>query len=167
LKACICEPQSLQNLLDFGNCLLSAGEFKQAEDAYREALLLDDSHPMPHFHYGQLFEKNKQPDHAVSAYESALKISKTCLDARLSLAALLSKLKRVNEAELLLREGLMYHDEPVSIYIMLGELYLFIQRPDAHIFIKEALTLVPENDKLMNLYKESLKLISSDAEVDG
>ena len=80
-------PLDVSILVQAGNCLKEAGEYKQAEKRYRAALDIDPNNSDTHLQYGHLMKQMGRPLEAIESYKRSAERDPSNQDAILELIA--------------------------------------------------------------------------------
>jgi len=97
-RALAADPARADARLNLGRLLHEAGELKQAERVYREAVRLGSRDPLLHFNLGVLLEDLQRKSEAMDAYTAALQENPDFADGHYNLALLYEECGRARDA---------------------------------------------------------------------
>ena len=147
------EPSAVAALNSLGQALDRLQRWPEAEQAYRQALLLLPEDSTLHANLGLLLESLGRLDEAASHQRRAQHLSPDSAEILSNLAGLLLKLGPDDEAESLYRSAIRQQPEFAAAHSNLGVLLADRgQQAEAESCFRQALTIEPENRRIrMNL----------------
>jgi tetratricopeptide (TPR) repeat protein len=142
-KAIELNPQSAEAFYNFANLLAKNKErWDEAEQNYRKAIELNPDYGYIYYSLGVLFQKQNRFTEAIEAFQQRIKLDKTNVVARISLAAIYKRLgnpdksaEYVGEAEAFIKDDDYYN---------LACLYSVVERKDKALrFLRQAVAKDP------------------------
>lgn len=133
-----------------GNCLVNLGRFKEAENEYREAIILNPNKSSYYINLaGALFEQKKYQA-AFDEYENALSLDPRNGKARAGIGSIYFEMKNYDEAIKEIQLAMLFGETTPSAWILLGKAYMEIQAYiSAQRCFLAALDLDPKNTEAM------------------
>ena len=137
---------SVSDLLNFGNLLLSEGKLEEAERIYRRAIDVNPDDEDTHFNLAIALNRQGRVEEAVAAYEEALTIFPDYVEAQHNIANALLSLGRTNDAIARLEEAVALNPDYGPVLNNLGRIRALGQEWDAAIeLLARAVEVDPEN----------------------
>jgi len=155
-------------LLNRGVALANAGNFPQAEEAFRQAIELNPDYAKAYSNLGFVLKLSGRLDEAAACLNQAIKLNPNFPDAYNNLSLVLMDTGRLAEAEACLRKALRLNPHSPEIYNNLGLVLEDTERqPAAEISYRRALELRPDYPdayyNLGNLLKNARRMVEAQA----
>jgi Flp pilus assembly protein TadD len=129
-----------------GNRHLEAGDVRQAEARFREALRLAPDFAAAWSNLGYLLDQRGEPKEAEACYRRALALDPLQAQTHLNLGALLASQNRFPAAEVAYSQALLADPRATAAWSNLGVLYACLKREDeAEQCYRQALELDPDH----------------------
>ncbi len=136
---------SAEALFFEGNRLMAAGDAREAEARFREAIGLLPDFAEAHANLGLLLDQAGRPDEAEQRYRQAIRLDPDCGQIHLNLGALLAGRKRFEEAEAAYRRALELMPGSPAAWSNLGVLQACRKQEEAaELSYRKAMELDPD-----------------------
>jgi tetratricopeptide (TPR) repeat protein len=128
--------------INLGNSYESSQQLDKAEEAYKKAVALDPSHPLPLYNIGVIYFKQQRYDEAIEAYERSISLNPTFSKPYNNLAAIYDILGNTDKAETAFKRAIEANPLIPELHFNLGKFYISHKRYDEAVSeLREALDL--------------------------